>query len=344
MRILFVRPYPVLPEMFAGTEMTLHWLCRALVGNGHQVVVAAASRMVADGSVTVDQQCGYPVFRGLNAVAAAEVTAAQYRPEVCVITQPGQWVGMLPSAILELPMVVYEQEVSTGLKSMPAGVRARALYVANSAATAAHLSRECGAASTIIPPLFGIEQYAGIRRHGGCVLFVSLQRRKGPGVAIQIAKSRPNVPFIFVESWTQDAAHTQILRERVRAVPNITLLPNQPGLTHIMPKVKLLLMPSRSQEAWGRTATEAQICGIPVLGSSRGNLPATIGPGGITLDPDEPIARWLAAFDRIMNDPALFEELSHRALEQGRLMIQESKGAFQNFEQILLSVAASPVA
>ena len=99
-------------------------------------------------------------------------------------------------------------------------------------------------------------------------------------------------------------------------------------------------MPSRSQEAWGRTATEAQICGIPVLGSRRGNLPKTIGPGGITLDPDDPIDRWLKAFDSLMDDLSVFEEMSRKALEQGRLMMQESKRAFQTFERILRSVVA----
>jgi glycosyltransferase involved in cell wall biosynthesis len=107
-----------------------------------------------------------------------------------------------------------------------------------------------------------------------------------------------------------------------------------------MPKIRLLLMPSRSQEAWGRTATEAQICGIPVLGSSRGNLPLTIGSGGMTLDPDEPIERWLEAFDRIMDDPAVYEELSRQAFARGQALTQEVHRAYQAFERVLLNAAA----
>ena len=325
----------MLPELFAGTEVNLHWLCRAFAANGHDVVVAAGTRAAAG---RVDHQCGYPVVRAPNVLAAVNHVATQYQPDVYVVTQPGQWLGMVPPAVRDLPIVIYEQEISASLKFVPDGLRARAVYIANSVATAAHLSREFGIASTVIPPLFGVDRYAGIRRQGESVLFVSLQHRKGSDVAIQIAQSRSNAPFIFVESWTEDPAGTQKLRERVGTIPNITLLPNQRELTHVMPKVRLLLMPSRSREAWGRTATEAQICGSPVLGSSRGNLPKTIGPGGITLDPDDPIARWLEAFDNLMNNSSVYEELSHNALEQGRLMIAESKRAFQSFEQILRSV------
>ena len=61
-------------------------------------------------------------------------------------------------------------------------------------------------------------------------------------------------------------------------------------------------MPSNNHEAWGRTATEAQVCGIPVLASNRGNLPDTIGEGGITLDPTLDISHWLASFDELLSE------------------------------------------
>jgi glycosyltransferase involved in cell wall biosynthesis len=288
----------------------------------------------------VDRESGYPIFRAPDVIDAARAAAAQFQPDVFVVTEAGPWMARLPPIIGNVPTVIYEQDVSLGAKDVPRELQARALYVANSAATSANLLRECGIASTIVRPLFGVDQYAGIQRRGNSVLFVSLQHRKGSDVAISIARSRPRVPFVFIESWARDIAQTQALRQIVRRVANITLMSNQPGLGHIMPQIKLLLMPSRSQEAWGRTATEAQICGIPVLGSSRGNLPFTIGPGGKTLDPDEPIERWLEAFDGIMDDPRAYEELSRKALEHGRAFAQEVKHAYQTFEHVLYDAVA----
>ena len=94
-------------------------------------------------------------------------------------------------------------------------------------------------------------------------------------------------------------------------------------------------MPSRSQEGWGRTATEAQICGIPVLGSNRGQLPETIGPGGITLDPDAGIASWLEAFDRMWNDESFYRELSRRAKDHATRLVAQTGAVVDRFESCI---------
>ena len=54
---------------------------------------------------------------------------------------------------------------------------------------------------------------------------------------------------------------------------------------------KILLAPSKWEEAWGRVASEAHCSGIPVVGSRRGGLPEAIGEGGIVLDYDAPLDR-----------------------------------------------------
>jgi glycosyltransferase involved in cell wall biosynthesis len=133
-----------------------------------------------------------------------------------------------------------------------------------------------------------------------------------------------------------------MLRNLVDTIPNVARLPNQQGLARILPQTKLLLMPSRGEESWGRTVTEAQICGIPVLGSSRGNLPVTIGPGGVTLDPDEPIERWLEAFDSIMDDDSRYEDLSSKARTHGDVFVERVEIAYQKFENVLRTAVARP--
>jgi glycosyltransferase involved in cell wall biosynthesis len=60
-------------------------------------------------------------------------------------------------------------------------------------------------------------------------------------------------------------------------------------------------------------ATEAHINGIPVLGSDRGGLPEAIGPGGLTVAHDAPIADWLAAFARIWDDRNAYDAFARAA-------------------------------
>ncbi len=334
MRILFIRPNVAVPEQFAGTELTLHELCRSLLAGGHQVAIASTTFAV-DAPPSVHHENGYPVVRAWNGYDAV-CSALQYlQPDVLVTIQSGAWLAELPESLRRTPLVLYEHEASLTVNAVPAAMKARAVYVANSVSTAQHLKRECGVEAVIVPPLFGIEAYVGIKRGGEAVLFVSLQLRKGADIAARIASARVQVPFLFVESWTEDREQTRKLREEIARIPNVTLLSNQRGLLHVMPKIKLHLMPSRSREGWGRTATEAQICGIPVLGSSRGNLPRTIGPGGATLDPDEPLERWLEKFDAIMNDASVYDDLSRKASAHGLAMVEEAKNAYAAFERAL---------
>ena len=335
MRILFARPGPFPPELYAGTELTLHGLCRKLVANGHEVTLAAQSKLMKGEAAIVGDKLGYPVTRATSILKAMHAAMANFRPDVVVITETGAWLDATRPIVGKIPLVIYEHEVAVAVGGIPADIKSRAVFVANSAATAENIRKLCDVEVTIVRPLFGVDRYAHIKPSGNSVLFVSLQRRKGSDVAIRLAENRPRVPFIFVESWTETPERTDFLRNYVRKIPNVTLLPNQPTLDSVLPKIKLHLMPSRSQEAWGRTATEAQICGIPVLGSSRGNLPTTIGPGGVTLDPEEPIERWLEAFDRIMGDSAYYEELSRKARAHGRAKIDELNHAYQAFEAAL---------
>lgn len=339
MRILFVHPRTYVPEIYAGTEVTTHWLCRALVDHGHEVVIAAMTSAEIGTGARVDRGCGYPVYRAQEITYSIAAARAHFPADVFVLTTSDAWIAQVMRVIKNTPAIVYAHDMSHDPRRVPEELNARALYIANSPATAKYLS-DCGIASTVVPPIFGIEQYAGIERRGKKVLFVSLQHRKGADIAIRIARQRPDIPFVFAESWSQDMPHTEILRKVVGRMSNIRHVPNQMGLRHILPQIKLLLMPSRSQEAWGRTATEAQICGIPVLGSSRGNLSATIGAGGITLDPDDPFENWLEAFDRIMNDSSVYEDLARKARERGTVMLEEVKRAYEAFEGVLSAAVA----
>ncbi|TIW59462.1 MAG: glycosyltransferase, partial [Mesorhizobium sp.] len=78
-------------------------------------------------------------------------------------------------------------------------------------------------------------------------------------------------------------------------------------------RTKILLAPSKWEEAWGRVASEAHCSGIPVVGSRRGGLPEAIGAGGVVLDYDAPLADWVATVRRLWSDKAEYDRLSAAA-------------------------------
>ena len=79
-------------------------------------------------------------------------------------------------------------------------------------------------------------------------------------------------------------------------------------------RTKILLAPSKWEEAWGRVASEAHCSGIPVVGSRRGGLPEAIGEGGIVLDYDAPLDDWVASIRQLWNDADHYDRLSAAAL------------------------------
>ncbi|ECG3145590.1 glycosyltransferase [Salmonella enterica subsp. enterica serovar Weybridge] len=77
----------------------------------------------------------------------------------------------------------------------------------------------------------------------------------------------------------------------------------------------LMVMPSRN-EAFGMVAVEAAACGVPVMVSDTGGLPAVIqhGRNGTLLQPDDQEA-WLAALHDFFSTPGRFLEMARQATE-----------------------------
>jgi glycosyltransferase involved in cell wall biosynthesis len=341
LRVLFIKNDLFIPDLYAGTELNTLYLCRSLIDRGHSVAVAARSndpRYEIDQPWKCDHDCGFPVYRAKRFEDAAVTSIAEFRPDLVVCQEPRSWIESdRLGGFKGIAIVLYQHSRHDGFTAVPAPIRERAIYLANSAQTAAFLKSSYGIDSVIVPPIFGVDRFAGLQRHGNNVLLVSIQRRKGADIAIEMARERPNVSFIFVESWTENPNETTQLRQLAASLPNVKLLPNQPDLRSIFQSTRVLLMPSRSQEGWGRTVTEAQLCGIPVLGSSTGQLGSTIGPGGIALDPDAGLSCWLKAFDNIWNDDAYYRVLSCRAKDHAAHLVKQADVALERFESCLVS-------
>lgn len=76
-----------------------------------------------------------------------------------------------------------------------------------------------------------------------------------------------------------------------------------------------LVLPSVSRPNWveqfGRVLVEAMACGVPVVGSTCGEIPGVIGDGGLTF-PEGDAAALAAALERLAGDPSLRAELGER--------------------------------
>ncbi|HYG64482.1 MAG TPA: glycosyltransferase family 4 protein [Thermoanaerobaculia bacterium] len=166
----------------------------------------------------------------------------------------------------------------------------------------------------------------------GFVTLINPCAVKGIAIFLGLARELPEVRFAAVPTWGTTTAD----RAALAAVPNVTLLKPEVDIDRIFARTRVLLMPSLWQEAFGVTAVEAMLRGLPVLASDVGGLPeATLGAGRVLpvrpierfLDrqddnevtkavvPEQDLTPWRDALRELLGDRGLYPRESARARE-----------------------------
>jgi glycosyltransferase involved in cell wall biosynthesis len=175
------------------------------------------------------------------------------------------------------------------------------------------------------------------------VTFVCPFQEKGLEIAFGLAMRRPDIPFVFVESWRLDAAHRRSLQRRIHRLGNVALRRSILDMRDVYRSTKLVRVPSQLpwREAWGRVVSEAQVSGIPVLASNQGGLPEPVGPGGILVDRHAELSHWEAALARVWDDPAEYERLVELARQHARRPDFQPAAIARQFVAVLSALVAS---
>ena len=137
----------------------------------------------------------------------------------------------------------------------------------------------------------------------------------GQGLALQVAQLTPNIQFEFRESHSVSATGHRTLASAVAELPNVTLLPTTSSTAELYGRARVLIVPYPARDLLTnrpRIVSEAQINGIPVVGSDIPGLRHSIGTGGRLLDAGAP-EQWAAELDRLWADGEYYEQLSARA-------------------------------
>lgn len=326
MRILFVTAHAHMPQMVGGSQSSTHELALHLAGKGHAVAVLSAlwgqgwigwrgriQMKLLRRKVAHDTLLGYDCFRKWRVWEDVEAVTDRFSPDVAVVMA----MNPVPSAraliAAGIPTAVYFRDVDFDKLGGDPRELDGAVFVANSEFTAARFAEAFGLDCVVVPPLFDPSRYRTERTEGGRVTFINPHPLKGSALAFAIAERCPQIPFQFVESWPLDETARAEIEARTRGT-NVTFLRRTSDMKTIYAQTRILLAPSRWEEAWGRVATEAQFSGIPVVASDIGGLPEAVGPGGILVSPDAPADAWAAALTRLWEDRAYYADLSAAAL------------------------------
>lgn len=126
--------------------------------------------------------------------------------------------------------------------------------------------------------------------------------------------------LLLIGSGPDEASLRQLadrlgIQERIVWVPYV----KNTEMYRYYPAMDVFVLPSRTTTAWkeqfGRVLIEAMSCGVPVIGSSSGEIPLVVDDAGLIFP--ERDARSLAAFIRqLMDDESLRQSLAARGRER----------------------------
>ncbi|MEY3200502.1 MAG: hypothetical protein RIR70_52 [Pseudomonadota bacterium] len=320
MNVLFCSTNGHLPQSVGGTECNTHETALQLTAQGHRAVVLAAlmptgwltfwlraRRHLLRDEYPVDQHLGYPVYRVCSPPEALAAICKAQAIDVIVVNQNHRALARAALATGR-PCVMYVH--CTDFVDL--GAHPSLHFISNSTFTAQRLRERYGQPSAVIRPWIEPARYR-VTSSRQTVLFVNPHPFKGVDIALALARRRPDIPFLFVESWPMKRAMRAHYRALASHCPNIRWHAPVSDMTRMYRQARILLMPSQWEETWGRVASEAQVSGIPVIATRRAGLPESVGPGGILVEPNSDFEAWHDALSTLWDNAAAYQKFSQAA-------------------------------
>lgn len=319
MRVLFLTGHKYLPEVRGGMEINTHLIAKHLIECGH--VVGVAAQLDGSGYVGMlsrfkmkalrtnlvrDSFLGYATWRSWDILSVCDHIFDVFRPDVVILQGGHNFIKILQKVVRQrLPVIGYLHTPDRLLLPVDLSNCPLTHFVANSRFTASiHPEKHF---SAILPPLIPPRRYATTTNRSTAV-FVNPRPHKGLGIVLELAKNRPDVNFLFVR-----AAGRVSSEHEVRGYKNIRYVGPIRDMRSVYCKARLVLAPSIWEETWGRIATEAHVSAIPVLASTQGGLPESVGEGGVCLPLTASADEWHAAFSRLWDDEVAYQRLADAA-------------------------------
>ena len=298
-KILFITTHAYIPHRSGGSESSTNDLCCALQDKGWTAAVLSSlvggnrlflwnriKAKLSGDAFPSDTVLGYAVYRGWHVDKGIQSVVRKFKPDIAVIQAGEQASVARELTAAGVPFIWYLRDVEFDRQIADAGSMPEicelfdaATVIANSEFTARSFTKSFDREAHVLPPLVSFDVYKCTgtlsRKYA---LFINPVQVKGVDIAFDLAASRPDIPFLFVEGWTLEDDYFNDLSEKARRLGNVTLRRRTTNVKELYRDARVLLAPSIWEEAWGRVVTEAQINGIPVLASSLGGLPESVGP------------------------------------------------------------------
>lgn len=334
-------------------QQSIEALITSLIGQGHRAsllcslmpngMIGKLGRLkikLSKSKLAKDNQRGYAVYRSWFPWETVEAVIKRERPDVMIVSAHMPVKMALAARKTGIPVMMMLQDVEFDAHGGDFAQLGTIECAANSAFTAGRYHDAYGVTPHVIHPLIFPEKYRTMSTRD-VVTYINPNPEKGLDIALAVAKACPDIPFLFQESWPLTPKQLEELQAMIADLPNVTLQRAVSDMRDVYNRTKILLVPSKWEEAYGRVASEVQISGIPVIASNIGGLPEAVGKGGILLDPRGDITPWIEAVQKMWTDDTYYQSMVTHSLDHANRPALNIANQLATWEKILSGVVLS---
>lgn len=290
-----------------------------------------------------DYTCDYPIYRSWFPWEAIENVVKVERPDVIVVLTRLAVKMALAARVTGVPCLMMLQDVEFNDHGGDFKELGDMTCVANSAFTASKYQDAFGVHPSIIHPIIFPDKYK-TNTTREYVTYINPHPQKGLDVALAVAKSCPDIPFLFQEAWPLSPDQLNLLKKQIAILPNVIFQRCVSDARQVYKRTKILLVPSKWEESYGRVASEAHFSGIPVVASNIGGLPEAVGNGGILINSqvaNGDVSEWVEAINDLWNDNALYQKNVDAAFAMAKSLHQDTDQKIEKWIKILSNITGN---
>jgi len=206
------------------------------------------------------------------------------------------------------------------LKEFRRGMQKANIVVSNSQYVSKRLKHDFSIESEVIYPPIPLEKYRVEYNRTGDIAAVNPRNRdKGADIFFNLVENMPEENFRCAGVFRDPK-----FKRRAKCLDNLTYMGYCKNMREFYRQTKLVIVPSRWNEAFGRSAAEPMVSGIPVVVTDRGGLPEVVGDTGEVVSDIESTNAWKTAIRRCFeeHDPEAQKERVKKfsAFKQGAVL------------------------